>query len=143
MTQQSPSDKRAKVVSLLVRYKSGSVDEFINNSSNDVSRHGVFVRSPQPFPVGMLLRFELRLAGEGTVVAGVARVVGKREPTRAAPEKPAGMGLAFVRLEDSSRLVLERLLKQKPDAGKSFTAEPPARDAAFPSDGKAPSLSSV
>ena len=42
MSQDTRKDKRAKVVSLNVRYKSATVDEFIENHSHDVSKGGIF-----------------------------------------------------------------------------------------------------
>ena len=61
MSQDTRKDKRAKVVSLNVRYKSATVDEFIENHSHDVSKGGLFVKTPTPFPPGTLLKFEIRL----------------------------------------------------------------------------------
>ena len=63
MSNDTRKDKRAKVVSLNVRYKSATVDEFIENHSHDVSKGGIFVKTPTPFPPGTLLKFEIRLAG--------------------------------------------------------------------------------
>ena len=80
MSQDTRKDKRAKVVSLNVRYKSATVDEFIENHSHDVSKGGLFVKTPTPFPPGTLLKFEIRLAGDKSVISGVGRVVWKREP---------------------------------------------------------------
>src|SRR5215204_4579877 len=77
MSQDTRKDKRAKVVSLNVRYKSATVDEFIENHSHDVSKGGIFVKTPTPFPPGTLLKFEIRLAGDKSVISGVGRVVWK------------------------------------------------------------------
>jgi len=41
MTQDTRKDPRAKIVSLNVRYKSATVDEFIENHSHDVSKGGL------------------------------------------------------------------------------------------------------
>src|SRR5215467_10072945 len=83
MTQDTRKDKRAKIVSLNVRYKSATVDEFIENHSHDVSKGGIFIKTPTPFPPGTLLKFEIRIASDRAVIAGVGRVVWKREPTQA------------------------------------------------------------
>src|SRR4029077_21015612 len=97
MTQDTRKDKRAKIVSLNVRYKSATVDEFIENHSHDISKGGIFVKTPNPFAPGTLLKFEIRLAGDRSVISGVGRVVGKREPTQAGSERPAGMGVKFIK----------------------------------------------
>src|SRR5690606_21259181 len=53
------SDKRnhprAKVLSMTVRYKSATVDEFVEHHSDNVSRGGIFIKTAQPFPPGTLL----------------------------------------------------------------------------------------
>ena len=123
MSQDTRKDKRAKVVSLNVRYKSATVDEFIENHSHDVSKGGLFVKTPTPFPPGTLLKFEIRLAGDKSVISGVGRVVWKREPTQAGAEKPAGMGVKFIKIDDSSRAIIDRLITQKADAGSAYTSE--------------------
>src|SRR6476660_1654831 len=126
MSQDTRKDKRAKVVSLNVRYKSATVDEFIENHSHDVSKGGIFIKTPNPFPPGTLLKFEIRLAGDQAVIAGVGRVVWKRESPQAAAERPSGMGVKFIKLDDSSRTVIERLVSTKSDAGKAFESESPS-----------------
>jgi uncharacterized protein (TIGR02266 family) len=128
MSQDTRKDKRAKVVSLNVRYKSATVDEFIENHSHDVSKGGLFVKTPTPFPPGTLLKFEIRLAGDKSVISGVGRVVWKREPTSAGAEKPAGMGVKFIKIDDASRAIIDRLITQKADAGSAYTSEEPMED---------------
>ena len=55
------------------------VDEFIDNHSHDVSKGGVFIKTATPFTTGTLLKFEIRLASDQAVIAGVGRVVWKRD----------------------------------------------------------------
>src|SRR5512140_233985 len=101
MTQDTRKDKRAKIVSLNVRYKSATVDEFIENHSHDVSRGGIFIKTATPFPQGTLLKFEIRLSGDQAVISGVGRVVWKRESGQSGSERPAGMGVKFIKIGDS------------------------------------------
>ena len=124
MTSDTRKDKRAKIVSLTVRYKSATVDEFIDNHSFDVSMGGVFVKTPTPFAPGTLLKFELHIADDQTVIAGVGRVVWKREPTQAGGDRPAGMGVKFIKIDDASRQIIDRLVKENADAGAAFTSVP-------------------
>lgn len=79
MTQDTRKDRRVKIVSLNVRYKSATVDEFIENHALDVSRGGIYVKTGSPFPPGTLLKFEIRLASDQAVITGVGRVVWKRD----------------------------------------------------------------
>ena len=107
MSQDTRRDPRAKIVSLNVRYKSATVDEFIDNHSHDVSKGGLFIKTASPFPSGTLLKFEIRIAGDRAVIAGVGRVVWKREAAQAGPEQPAGMGVKFIKIDDASRAVID------------------------------------
>ena len=53
-------DRRAPV-SLKVRFKSATVDEFVEHYAMDISRGGIFIKSKSPMPVGTLLKFEGKL----------------------------------------------------------------------------------
>ncbi len=128
MSQDTRKDRRAKVVSLNVRYKSATIDEFIENHSHDVSQGGLFVKTPTPFPPGTLLKFEIRLAGDMSVISGVGRVVWKREPAQSGTDKPAGMGVKFIKIDDQSRVIIDRLVASKSGAGSAYTSEQPVMD---------------
>jgi uncharacterized protein (TIGR02266 family) len=121
MTQDTRKDRRVKIVSLNVRYKSATVDEFIENHAHDVSRGGIYIKTGNPFPQGTLLKFEIRLASDQTVITGVGRVVWKREAAQG--EQPAGMGVKFIKVDDSSKVVIDRLVTTRSDAGKAFESE--------------------
>jgi uncharacterized protein (TIGR02266 family) len=123
MTQDTRKDPRAKIVSLNVRYKSATVDEFIENHSHDVSKGGIFIKTSTPFPQGTLLKFEIRLSGDQAVIAGVGRVVWKREASTSGTESPAGMGVKFIKIDENSRAVIDRLVGAKENAGIAFTSE--------------------
>jgi len=122
-TEDTRKDKRAKIVSLNVRYKSATVDEFIENHSHDVSKGGLFIKTPTPFPPGTLIKFEIRIAGDKPVIMGVGRVVWKREPSQAGAERPSGMGVKFIKIDDSSRHVIERVVAEKEGAGSAYATE--------------------
>src|SRR5262249_21074856 len=100
MAQDTRKDPRAKGLSMTVRYKSATVDEFIEHHANDVSRGGIFIKTPSPFPPGTLLKFEIRLQDEQTMLSGVGRVVWKRDPPDAGDQRPAGMGVKFIKIDD-------------------------------------------
>ena len=120
MTEETRKDARAKIVSLNVRYKSATVDEFIENHSYDVSKGGVFIKTATPFAPGTLLKFEIRIAGDVAVIGGVGRVVWKRDAAHATAEIPAGMGVKFIKLDDSSRATIEKLVQVKGDVKSAF-----------------------
>src|SRR6476469_699352 len=110
MSQDTRKDKRAKIVSLNVRYKSATVDEFIENHSHDVSKGGLFIKTPTPFPPGTLIKFEIRIAGDKAVIAGVGRVVWKRKTAAANAERPARMSVKFIKIDESSRQMIDRIV---------------------------------
>jgi uncharacterized protein (TIGR02266 family) len=120
MTQDTRKDRRVKIVSLNVRYKSATVDEFIENHAHDVSRGGIFIKTANPFPPGTLLKFEIRLASDQAVIAGVGRIVWKRDAGASNGEHPAGMGVKFIKIDDPSKVVIDRLVNTRSDAGKAF-----------------------
>jgi uncharacterized protein (TIGR02266 family) len=120
MTQDTRKDRRAKIVSLNVRYKSATVDEFIENHSHDVSKGGLFIKTASPFPPGTLLKFEIRIAGDKAVISGVGRVVWKRESVQAGPEAPAGMGVKFIKIDDASRAVIDRLVLSRGEGKNAY-----------------------
>jgi uncharacterized protein (TIGR02266 family) len=103
-------DKRAPV-SLKVRFKSATVDEFIEQYSRDVSRGGIFIKSSQPMVVGTLLKFQLQLKDESSLIKGVGRVVWTRAEEDATSEQPAGMGIKFIKMDAESRTTVERVIE--------------------------------
>src|SRR5258708_5115075 len=129
MTQDTRKDRRVKIVSLNVRYKSATVDEFIENHAHDVSRGGIYIKTANPFPSGTLLKFEIRLASDQAVIAGVGRVVWKRDAGASSGERPAGMGVKFIKIDEPSKVVIDKLMNTRSDAGIAFEStdeQPPA-----------------
>ncbi|MDQ2647230.1 MAG: TIGR02266 family protein, partial [Myxococcota bacterium] len=110
MNQDTRKDPRAKVLTMTVRYKSATLDEFIEHHSYDVSRGGMFIKTPSPFPPGTLLKFEVKIADEQRLMQGVGRVVWKREANDSNDSRPAGMGVKFIKIDDESRRTIERLV---------------------------------
>ncbi len=123
-------DKRAPV-SLKVRFKSATVDEFMEQYARDISRGGLFIKSKSPMPVGTLLKFEVQLRDESPVIRGVGRVVWKREPTEAVGnDAPSGMGIKFIRMDAECRAFVEKIVTQRGDVPGQFEAGgSPAREA--------------
>src|SRR5437868_2932637 len=105
MSQDTRKDPRAKVLTMTVRYKSATLDEFIEHHSYDVSRGGMFIKTPSPFPPGTLLKFEVKIAADQKVIQGVGRVVWKREHETGDKERPSGMGVKFIDRKSEERRV--------------------------------------
>jgi uncharacterized protein (TIGR02266 family) len=111
-------DRRAPA-SLKVKYKSASVDEFIEQFGADVSRGGIFIKTKKPLETGALLKFEFQLQGGAAVIHGVGRVAWRRAEEHARPDLPAGMGIKFIKLDEQSRAVIERI-EARHGAGSRF-----------------------
>jgi uncharacterized protein (TIGR02266 family) len=126
MAQDTRKDPRAKVLTMTVRYKSATVDEFIEHHSHDVSRGGIFIKTPSPFLAGTLLKFEIRIADDKAMLQGVGRVVWKRDTAGTGPEKPAGMGVKFIKVDEASRNLIDRLIISKGGGVSAYDAEAPA-----------------
>lgn len=141
MSQDTRKDPRAKAPTMTVRYKSATVDEFIEHHAYDVSRGGIFIRAPAPLAAGTLLKFELKIKDDQPVMSGVGRVVWNREPGQTGADTPTGMGVKFIKLDDGSRSMIDRLIEAQTKGGLStFEA---GRPSALPSEPAAPiSLSS-
>ena len=125
MAQDTRKDPRAKVLTMTVRYKSATVDEFIEHHSHDVSRGGIYIKTPSPFQPGTLLKFEIRIADEKPMLQGVGRVVWKRETAGPGSDKPAGMGVKFIKVDEASRHLIDRLVSASGDQVSSYDAEVP------------------
>ncbi|MFW6023446.1 MAG: TIGR02266 family protein, partial [Myxococcota bacterium] len=115
-------DKRAPVA-LKVRYKSATVDEFIEQYSEDISRGGTFIKSKKPMSVGTLLKFELQLKDESRLVHGVGRVVWTRDPEQATEGKPAGMGIKFIKMDPDSRALVQKVIDSRGERPGTFDSE--------------------
>ncbi|HEY2410279.1 MAG TPA: TIGR02266 family protein [Polyangiaceae bacterium] len=133
MAQDTRKDPRAKVLTMTVRYKSATLDEFIEHHSHDISRGGMFIKTPSPFPAGTLLKFEVKIAADQKVIQGVGRVVWKRDGADGSDARPGGMGVKFIKIDDASRKVIDSLVDARGDESSAYEAgggEPVPRPAA-------------
>jgi len=139
MAQDTRKDPRAKVLTMTVRYKSATLDEFIEHHSYDISRGGMFIKTPSPFPPGTLLKFEVKIAEDRKLMQGVGRVVWKREASDAGQDRPGGMGVKFIKVDDGSKKLIDQLVvnrgEDKPsayDIGNTSRSSAPAPSQATP-----------
>lgn len=100
-------------VTLKIKFKSETLNQFIERYSVDISHGGIFIRTKDPLAVGTTLRFEFQLKDATPLIKGEGTVVWTREhdPTRAGVAP--GMGVRFDRLPGDSQRVLEQILEQK------------------------------
>jgi uncharacterized protein (TIGR02266 family) len=118
-TKESRRDPRSRALNLTVRYKSATVADFVEDHSYDISRGGLFIKTANPFATGTLLKFEVRIVGEKTVIDGVGRVAWRREKNLG-PGKPAGMGIKFIRIDDACVQVIEHAVARHESSTNQF-----------------------
>jgi uncharacterized protein (TIGR02266 family) len=109
----SPPKEPRGPVSLRIKFRSASLEQFIERYAVDVSRGGIFIRTREPLAVGTQLRFDFQLQDSAPLLAGEGTVVWIREndPNRA--NVTPGMGVRFDKLTPTSQPTLERILADK------------------------------
>lgn len=104
-------------ITLKIKFKSASIDQFIERYSVDVSRGGIFIRTKEPLAVGTPLRFEFQLQDGTALIGGDGTVVWNRAPDPNRQNVVPGMGVRFDKLTPDSQRVLERILADKEKLG--------------------------
>ncbi|UCF47767.1 MAG: TIGR02266 family protein, partial [Myxococcales bacterium] len=108
---------RRTLLSLKIRYKSATLEDFIERYSMDISRGGVFIKAKKPLAVGTLLKFEFMLQDQSTLIHGVGRVVWRRDEAEADAQNPSGMGIKFIKMDPESRAVVQRIAEDRGHPG--------------------------
>jgi uncharacterized protein (TIGR02266 family) len=125
MTDDVRKSKRAPI-SLKIRFKSATVDEFIEQYCGDISGGGIFIKSQDPLPAGTLIKFEFRLKDNSPLIQGVGRVVWRRPVEEAeGAGLPPGMGIKFIKMDEMSRAVIDQAVKSKAPSGDDDNDGPP------------------
>lgn len=83
-------------------------DYLVENSAN-ISESGIFIKSEKPKPPGSVFMFATWLGEEFRLVHGVGEVVWVRKKPEG-PERPAGMGVRYLKTDHSSRDLIGRLI---------------------------------
>jgi uncharacterized protein (TIGR02266 family) len=116
-------------VTLKIKFKSETLEQFIERYAVDVSQGGIFIRTKEPLAVGTQMKFEFQLRDASPLIAGEGTVVWTRENDPSRPAIAPGMGVRFDRLADGSQSILERILaekvKQAPQRPAIDTTRPP------------------
>jgi len=100
-------------VTLKIKFKSETLEQFIERYAVDVSQGGIFIRTKEPLAVGTQMKFEFQLRDASPLIAGEGTVVWTRENDPSRPAIAPGMGVRFDRLGDGSQSILERILAEK------------------------------
>ncbi len=121
-----------------IRLRFASFDAFIDRFAPNVTRGGVFIASRTPLPIGATFAFEIQLAGGEVALAGDGKVTWVKAFDPATPQKPHGMGVQFLRLDNPSRELLSKILARKAAPAGSGAVRAPV--AATASTGHRPGL---
>ena len=107
-------------VTLKIKFKSASLEQFIERYSVDVSRGGIFIRTKEPLGTGTPLKFEFQLQNGAMLLSGDGTVVWIREndPQKVTPGQAPGMGVRFDRLSPESQPTLDKILDEKKKRGE-------------------------
>ena len=73
-------------VTLKIKFKSETLEQFIERYAVDVSQGGIFIRTKEPLSVGTQMKFEFQLRDASPLIAGEGTVVWTREND---PSRPA------------------------------------------------------
>ena len=115
-------------VTLKIKFKSETLEQFIERYAVDVSQGGIFIRTKDPLAVGTQMRFEFQLRDASPLIGGEGTVVWTRENDPGRPAIAPGMGVRFDRLAEGSQTVLERILADK---AKQAPQRPPSKPPMF------------
>lgn len=100
-----------------------TVDEFIIEYTENISRGGAFIRTRRPLQPGTRLQIEINIAGVPVFMKMRGKVAWINPPigTMHRPDLPTGMGVHLIFPDESTRLMMEALverLEQEPSEHK-------------------------
>ena len=129
-----PSSTESNAITLRIRFKSASLDEFIGRYGADVSPGGIFIRTKQPVEVGTTLQFDFTLGDGAPLLSGIGTVAWVRESDPARANNVPGMGLRFDKLTPDSQHTHQMILveKARQEGKASATPYPPTAFVAAP-----------
>ena len=84
---------------------------FVEYSAN-ISQTGIFIKTDSPRPAGSVFIFEIWLGDDFKAVHGVGEVMWVREVAEG-PERPAGMGVRYLKVDPSSQDVVRRMIDEQ------------------------------
>ena len=112
MEQPPPKESRVPV-NLRIKFRSETIEQFVERYAIDVSRGGIFIRTREPLAVGTQLKFDFQLQDTSPLMAGEGTVVWIREHDPSRAGVTPGMGVRFDKLTPASQPVLEKILTDK------------------------------
>jgi uncharacterized protein (TIGR02266 family) len=99
-------DVDAREPRLTINQEFDSFDQFVREYVTNISKTGLFIKTPSPLPVGSVVNLAFTI-----VTDGIETVEGEAEVVRTS-QNPPGMGVAFRALRPESRALVDRLLTE-------------------------------
>jgi uncharacterized protein (TIGR02266 family) len=112
MSEPTPKDQRGPT-NLRIKFRSATLEQFIERYAADVSRGGVFIRTREPLAVGTQLRLELQLQDATPLLSGEGTVIWIRENDPSRQNVAPGMAVRFDKLSPDTEPTLDRILEEK------------------------------
>src|SRR3954463_4889822 len=146
-----PEDRRKEArvpLAARVQIKTEGLEKFIQKFSGDISRGGMFIKTPTPLPMGKEIHLTVVVPGGTQLIDAKATVTWVREKPNPATGEPAGFGIQFTSLAEGSEQVLEQVIaagvsSAAAQAAKAPTTKAAAAPAATKQSVAAPSVADV
>ncbi|MBN2801784.1 MAG: TIGR02266 family protein [Deltaproteobacteria bacterium] len=107
-------NENGKTAVIRAKLKYPDIEAFISGYSRNISKFGVFFKTPKPKDEGTSVKFEIKIADDSTVLRGIGEVAWKRDD--AENGNPPGMGIKFLKLDGASRETVKKVLIHKKEA---------------------------
>lgn len=109
---EGPEKRKAPRADLhiLVQFRFNTFEDFLAEYSTDISVGGMFLRTDHPRPEGALIYLQFALRDGSKLIEGLGKVVRVNPP---GGNRPAGMGVEFVNLDEDSRGLIEEIVAVK------------------------------
>lgn len=110
LAREIPHESRRVPLERRITLKFQNRDGFVNEYAANVSLKGMFITAWVPEPCGSVFLFEVQVADRQRLIHGVGEVVWVREAEEA-PDRPSGMGIRFLKLDEASREVISGMVE--------------------------------
>ena len=110
VAQTIPFESRRVPLERRITLKFQHREGFVNEYAANVSLRGMFITAWVPEPRGSVFLFEVQVADRQRLIHGVGEVVWVREAEES-PDRPSGMGIRFLKLDDASREVIDGMVE--------------------------------
>lgn len=110
LAQEIPFESRRVPLERRITLKFQHREGFVNEYAANISLKGLFITAWVPEPCGSVFLFEVQVADRQLLIHGVGEVVWVREADEG-PDRPAGMGVRFLKLDAASREVISGMVE--------------------------------